>query len=211
MSLSPTSIQHKLSGFAAHGGAVALGAGLLAPFSAGAALQITDLNATVTNGVANFDLIPSVSENDAVVVVTPNFGKIESTGVKDFTLWFLTSGSELVRLSEGDVVSESSGTWSSIGGYAYTGESGAWASTGAHGYVGLRFEFGNFSNYGWLELTRGSLTLGRFGFETDDSVGAAITPVPEPSTLMLMASGAAGLLALRRRRQQKAAAQLAVH
>ncbi len=212
MSLSPTSVQHKLSGFAAHGGAVALGAGLLAPFSAGAALQITDLNATVTNGAANFELVASGYGPELFVAANAKFGQLKANFVKGLSVSLLTSGPNLVHLSEGAVVSEGSGNWSSSG-FAYDGGLGGWASIGAHGYVGLRFEesgSGNI-NYGWLELTRGSLTLGRFGYQTTAGVGAAITAVPEPSGVLLMASGAAGLLALRRRRQQKAAAQLTVH
>ena len=85
---------------------------------------------------------------------------------------------------------------------------GLWAAVGAHGYIGLRLDNGNGTyNYGWLEATHGSLTLGRVGYQTTVDVGAVVpADVPVPGTLALLVSGAVALGALRRRQRALAAA-----
>jgi uncharacterized protein with PIN domain len=85
-------------------------------------------------------------------------------------------------------------------------------------YLGLVLETysdvvdgGIVSNYGWVELTRGSLTASRIGFQTNAGVGATITapatgptPVPLPATLPLLAAGFGGLAVMRRRKKAAA-------
>ena len=58
--------------------------------------------------------------------------------------------------------------------------------------------------FGWAEIERGSLRLLRTGFQTVAGMAAPIpepNPIPVPPALALLASGAAGLAALRRRKK----------
>lgn len=62
------------------------------------------------------------------------------------------------------------------------------------------------TNYGWIEIVRGSVNVVRVGFQTTANTAAAIPgaiAVSEPATLPLIALGAAGLVALRRRKAAK--------
>lgn len=77
-------------------------------------------------------------------------------------------------------------------------------------FVGLLFNTTDFGPvHGWLRVTMpepGVLTAVDAAFETSGEgihIDPATQAVPEPSTLLLMASGAAGLLALRRRRKPR--------
>jgi hypothetical protein len=78
-------------------------------------------------------------------------------------------------------------------------------------YIGLllgSFEEGEFTqvNYGWVEITRGSVILGTKGYQTAANIGAPIitsAPVPVPPSLALLATGALGIGALSRRRKSR--------
>ena len=76
---------------------------------------------------------------------------------------------------------------------------------GQKGYVGLQFDPGDGTHYGWAEISAPddatSVTLYGYAYETwvDQEINAG--QVPLPSSLLLLASGAAGLLAYRRMRR----------
>jgi len=78
---------------------------------------------------------------------------------------------------------------------------------GKKGYIGLQFDAGDGTHYGWAEVfmpdDASSVTLFGYAYETevetDILAGAGDpNPVPLPGSLVLLASGAAGLLAYRR-------------
>ncbi|BBO86543.1 hypothetical protein DSCO28_71090 [Desulfosarcina ovata subsp. sediminis] len=85
---------------------------------------------------------------------------------------------------------------------------GYWTGLGGQsGYIGVEFGVNN-KYYGWIEVSINAagdtLTLHSWAYE--DEAGKAIaagdtgSPVPIPGSLALLASGAAGLAALRRRK-----------
>ncbi len=86
-----------------------------------------------------------------------------------------------------------------------TVRNGNWGS-GGRGFLGLRFEITGVAHYGWADITvdrdNMQVTLHRFGY--NDVGGEDIhagPPVPEPSSALLLAMGAAGLAAYRRKKK----------
>lgn len=76
------------------------------------------------------------------------------------------------------------------------GDEGPFSEIGSTGFIGLHLmdEF-EASFFGFLEITRGSITVGQLGFQTDPNTGALIpgAVVPVPPSLAFMAVGALGL------------------
>ncbi len=133
-------------------------------------------------------------------------GKIVTNNVKAFA-----------RLNAGDTVGPSSnwGTpqWAYLNTTGWTSSASYPWSTGAdntEGFIGFFYAQGVDRNYGWAQFTYDngpsqSLTLTSFAYETTPNTAITIQPVPEPTTLGLMVSGAAGIAALRRRRKKLSA------
>jgi len=79
----------------------------------------------------------------------------------------------------------------------------------SNNFLGFRFQneaAANQTQFGWLQLQVGANTGDRtiIGYAYENT-GAAITAVPEPCALALLATGAAGLFAARRRRKMAVA------
>ena len=79
-------------------------------------------------------------------------------------------------------------------------------------FLGLRFGSGPDYNYGWVELSidaTGDVTVVDGAYQTTPDTAIAAgdmgTAVPEPASLLLLASGVAGLAAYRARRARRAA------
>jgi hypothetical protein len=75
---------------------------------------------------------------------------------------------------------------------------------GTPGFVGIRFLIGGDTHYGWAEISRGvnaEATLHSFGYNTTPDEAALTGAIPEPSSILLFAVGAAGLAMRRRRRK----------
>lgn len=72
-------------------------------------------------------------------------------------------------------------------------------------YMGFVVEDGEDKHYGWLEVTwDGDAEIFQIlsgAYESEANLGIPITPIPEPSSLALLAAGAAGVAALRRRKK----------
>ena len=121
------------------------------------------------------------------------------------------------RLSAGNTVGPASNwgtpSFAYINDRSWTYSSTHPWSTGAdntEGFIGFFYAQGADRNYGWAQFTYNnganrSLTLTSFAYETTPNTAITIQPVPEPTTLGLMVSGAAGIAALRRRRKKQSA------
>ena len=187
-------------------GVLALGAGLTAAGDADAALIIQNINQTASNSNVQFDLDQNGIKDFSVGAfgAKGNISKLKSTlgaiSRKDLLYAVQLGFNEQV---DADLFNGTVGSSTSFA-ELYDGTSGPWGTVGAHGFVPLFLEISGATHYGWVEITRGSAIVGRAGFQSDANV-AAMTPVPLPGSLALLATGAASLLALRRRKRAIAA------
>jgi len=196
--------------------AVAAGAALAASSPAGAAIVTGTVNATVTPGTGTFFL-----DLDGDNVDDFGFGVFTSSTSSSTSAYvsaqgnngiFTTSGSfNYAQAFEGSQsVGTGTGSSTNLNGHAVLTSSGSFGNFGGSTprYLGLRFNAtgGNASGfvYGWARVAvpnPGEIRIYDFAYEDSGAPIHVPNEVPEPSTLLLMASGAAGLLALRRRRK----------
>lgn len=87
---------------------------------------------------------------------------------------------------------------------------GDWSATGASNYLGFYFTGPDGIQYGWADIsttataTTSSFEILSYAYETNPgmSISAGQTSeLPEPSSLVMLALGGAGLIALRRRKR----------
>jgi len=193
-------------------GALALGVGLTATGNADAAMVIQDINATATtNSSVSFDLDGDGSNDFIVEASDDQFGPSGAirTAFKQPGIAGSLTENFALKLGFNEQVDASlfdgtAGTDTNFSRFFFQSD-GPWDAVGATGFVGLFLDRLDGRHYGWVEITRGSAIVGRAGYQ-DLAFAAAPTPVPLPGSLPLLASGAAGLLALRRRKRAVATA-----
>lgn len=174
--------------------------------------SVSTMTASITTATYN----PADSSEFFIQYAAPNFIYTANSGTNGLNVT-AASGSALSRLGVGDTVGPSS-TWNT-NIWGYLNKSG-WTSSATHpwstgadnteGFIGFFYAQGADRNYGWAQFTYNdgpsqSLTLTSFAYETTPNTAITIQPVPEPTTLGLMVSGAAGIAALRRRRKKQSA------
>jgi hypothetical protein len=93
---------------------------------------------------------------------------------------------------------------------SFGGVYGRWNAS-ENAFAGVRFQIGGADHFAWIRLHVGdtdgipsSLTAIDWAYESEAGQGIKAGEIPEPSTLALLATGAAGLLAWRRRRASQA-------
>jgi hypothetical protein len=200
---------------------LSVGAGVLGSQSSGAAIIYKDVITpyTVTTGQSgNFQPLTgaygtgalSVSPTITLQFAGPNYiYSVNSYLAANGS----SSGSPTSRLASNATIGAGL-SW--VGNYSYMDMPG-WGSSGTSpwntgldgtsGFIGFRFENAGTYNYGWVAVTYNdvsqTLVLGDFAYQNSGgsilagATGAA--PVPEASSLALLALGATGVIARRRR------------
>ena len=188
------------------------GTALAIPGLAGAATIATPINTTYTGSglpgtvygfAENADgTFTATADGSGNFAFAPNAIGVAVTS--DGTTLIADDGnSNPIHFFGGDQVGPTSPTWGAGGWVEFKPVSGKTNfSQGASGWVGFAIPTGSDFNYGAVSISNlaaGSVTVNEIEFETTLNEPLQITP--EPSTLALLALGAAGVLALRKRRK----------
>ncbi len=204
-------IEKKLARYALAGGA-ALGLPLAA--SAGTIHYSGMVNQAVTGGNPYDVLLPG---STFFTIAVQASGTLSEVRVAGSGVTFVDDLSGLpVAMGLGDLVTTANATG---GGGELMGVtapskaySGNWPHNGSQAYLGFEFISSGQAYTGWARITTSaslftaSASLVDFAYNTTpgESIKAGEGEVPEPSSLVLFALGAAGIAALRRRRAAKA-------
>ena len=204
-------------------GSVALGATAYAADEANAIVVETEIGIVVADGTIEKIDVNGDGRSDLKIFAGKKTGSIQGIANK-FTNAFTSlkiarDGSFFNPFQPGDSVSKTTGPFSKTA-KLYEPSNGPLSNSGDTAYVGLEFfevlsAFDEETEeaivernryYGWLELTRGSVTVGTLGLQNVSGAAAPIpnnapNPVPIPPGIALMAAGAMGLAAVRRRKK----------
>lgn len=194
-------------------GGAALGMAFFGTSDADAALQITDIGVTIT--ADNYELDLDGGGWDFRIHDTHHGKGVFSGSIESKTLSgsiFANDSGDAILFSEGDTVGPAAGGILKGSAQLYSDPLGP-LFAGSSGYIGLVLDNpSNGVNYGWVQIQRGSAIIKRSGFETDSDMGALIplsnAAIPEPASMAvwgMLATGAAGMAALRRRRRERTA------
>ena len=193
--------------------ALATGALLGVPATAGASVVYSGLTAlSVDSGhtSVNINLNPGMDAIPDLTVTWATAGFSNSVSVTPAG----TNGLNVGPLSLGSAITlgnTTSGATTLTAKNCCVTYSGPWSglANGSSAYLGVRFDASGQDHLGWVQITvnnRDTSSLQVDGYAYNDVAGAPINAgdlgaVPEPTSLLLFASGAAGVLALRRRRK----------
>jgi hypothetical protein len=204
-------IEKKLARYALAGGAV-----LGLPCAAAGTIQYSGtLNQSITDGNSYQVLLPG---STSFTIAAEHAGDFNENLVSGLDVTFVDDLSGLpVAMNFGDLITtaNATGAGGELDGVDTTNfpsmaYSGNWPN-GGDAYLGFEFTTsGQFYN-GWAQIIAStgippgteSATLVDYAYDTTPGESIAAGEVPEPSSLVLFALGAAGIVALQRRRAAK--------
>jgi hypothetical protein len=179
----------------------------------------------VTTGVATTVSHAQLVDSSLFPGTTPgNFGLLNSIASNAKKAWFIASSmgsnkvevapnahqpaySSVARITQNTVVGPTKTFKNGFGSRILAGNSsgslalGNWKALGT-AFVGLDFKEGSQIDYGWAYITINSnytISLDAVGYDTSGAAATTPTTLPEPSSLLLLVSGAAGIAMYRRK------------
>jgi len=187
--------------------ALALGLGLTAAASAEAGIIYTPLNQTISN-----DWLTFLNYGGSPQFLLSHYGYAFYGSARVYGASYSHNAAVnnygfAAVLAKGQGINGSL-TWgygyaTNLGANYYSYKYGDWP--GKTGYLGLRFDPGDGTHYAWAKLTMpedaGYLTIDGYAYETQVDTPIYAGQTPAHSSLLLLASGALGLLGYRRMRR----------
>jgi len=166
--------------------------------------------------------VSTISSSGEFGFTTTQYGLIFIEGSDD-RLYIATNGTgnNFVRFAQSDNVGPSANWATGTGSLLSSSHYGSnyFLAPAADGhlqsgdnYIGFRLDKKDGSGdlfYGWanlnLDLTNGTASITEWAYDDTADAAILVDPIPEPSSLALLAMGAGGLFAYRARRKKRSA------